>query len=151
MAAYAPYLMSLILIAAMAIEMRDGRLPNWLTMLPFVVFIAVIVTSADPGAFAGQLIGAAVVFVLGLVLFAFAGFGAGAVKLLTGLALFIPREHAIASFVIFIVTMFVGTFIILQIHKRFAAEDSKWVILNKRVLPMSLPIGIAGLCAFWLL
>jgi Flp pilus assembly protein protease CpaA len=151
MAAYEPYLMSLILIAAMAIEMREGRLPNWLTLLPFVLFIAVIVTSPEPGAFAGRLIGAALVFVLGLLLFAFAGFGAGAVKLLTGLALFIPREDAVATFIIFIVTMFVGTFIILQIHKRFAAEGSKWVILSKRVLPMSLPIGIAGLCSFWLI
>jgi prepilin peptidase CpaA len=151
MAAYAPFLMSLILIAAMAIEMRDGRLPNWLTLLPFVLFIALIVTSPDPAAFAGRLIGAAIVFVIGLVLFAFAGFGAGAVKLLTGLALFIPADKALATFSIFIVTMFVGTFIILQVHKRFASEGSKWVILNKRVLPMSLPIGIAGLCAFWLI
>lgn len=151
MAVYAPFLMSLILIAAMVIEMRDGRLPNLLTMLPFVVFLALIVTAPDPSVFAGRLIGAAMVFVVGLVLFAVAGFGAGAVKLLTGLALFIPPEDALATFAIFIVTMFGGTFIILQVHKRFAAQGSKWVILNKRVLPMSLPIGIAGLCAFWLI
>ncbi|ARU00610.1 prepilin peptidase [Yoonia vestfoldensis] len=151
MAGYAPFLMSLILIAGMVIEMRDGRLPNWLTMLPFVLFMALIVTAPDPAVFAGRLVGAAMVFVVGLVLFALAGFGAGAVKLLTGLALFIPAEKAVATFSIFIVTMFVGTFIILQIHKRVAAADSKWVILHKRVLPMSLPIGIAGLCAFWLI
>lgn len=57
MAAYAPFLMSLILIAAMVIEMRDGRLPNLLTMLPFVVFLALIVTAPDPAIFAGRLIG----------------------------------------------------------------------------------------------
>ncbi len=151
MLVYVPLIMSLILIAAMLIELRTGKIPNLLSLLPFVLFMLVLVTSPDPNAFGPQLIGAGVVLVLGLALFAFAGFGAGAVKLLTGLALFVPRDQALVTFGIFVATMFVGTFLILQIRKRFADKNSDWVVLAKGVLPMSWPIGIAGLSLFWLL
>ncbi|MFN3663516.1 prepilin peptidase [Yoonia sp.] len=151
MLAYVPVVMSVILIAAMVIELRTGKIPNLLTLLPFVLFMLVLVTSPDPSAFGPQLIGAAVVLVIGLVLFAVAGFGAGAVKLLTGLALFVPLDRALVTFGIFVAAMFVGTFVILQIRKGFAVEGSDWVVLAKGVLPMSWPIGIAGLSLFWLL
>jgi prepilin peptidase CpaA len=151
MAPYAPIVMSLILVLAFVIEMRSGRIPNWLTLFPFVLFMLVLVTSPDPSVYGPQLIGAAVVMVVGLVLFAVAGFGAGAVKLLTGVALFVPHDKALLTFGIFVTAMFVGSFVILQIRKRFGNPDSRWIVLSKGVLPMSLPIGVAGLCAFWLI
>ena len=151
MLAYVPVVMSVILIAAMVIELRTGKIPNWLTLTPFVLFILVLVTSPDPTIFGPQLIAAAMVLVIGLVLFAVAGFGAGAVKLLTGLALFVPLDRALVTFGIFVAAMFVGTFLILQIRKHFAVDGSDWVVLAKGVLPMSWPIGIAGLSLFWLL
>lgn len=148
---FIPAVMSLILIAAMLIETRSGKIPNWLTLFPFVLFMLVLVTAPDPAAFGGRLIGAAIVMVAGLVLFAFAGFGAGAVKLLTGLALFVPHDQALAVLGILIAAIFIGTFVVLQIRKRAGNPDSKWVVLSKGVLPMSWPIGIAGLSLFWLL
>ncbi|WP_322893670.1 MULTISPECIES: prepilin peptidase [unclassified Yoonia] len=151
MLAYVPIVMTLILIAAMVTELRTGKIPNLLTLMPFVLFMLVLVTSPDPQVFGPQLIGAAVVLVIGLVLFAVAGFGAGAVKLLTGLALFVPRDQALVTFGIFVAAIFIGTFLVLQIRKRFAVAGSDWVVLAKGVLPMSWPIGIAGLSLFWLL
>ena len=148
---YVPILMSLILIAAMVIEARSGKIPNLLSLLPFVLFMLVLVTSPDPTIFGPQLIAAAGVLVIGLVLFAVAGFGAGAVKLLTGLALFVPLDQAFLTFGIFVAAMFVCSFLILQIRKRFADPASPWIVLSKGVMPMSWPIGIAGLSLFWLL
>lgn len=151
MLAYVPILMSLILIAAMGIEARSGKIPNLLTLLPFILFMLVLVTSPDPNAFGPQLIGAAVVLVIGLLLFAVAGFGAGAVKLLTGLALFVPQDQALAVFGIFVAAIFLISILTLQIRKYFGTANSDWVVLSKAVMPMSWPIGIAGLSLFWLL
>ena len=148
---YPPVLVSLILIAAMVIELRSGKIPNWLTLMPFMVFMLVLVSAPDPTVFGPRLIGAAVVLVLGLVLFAVAGFGAGAVKLLTGVALFVPADKALVTLGILVVAIFAGSFVVLQIRKGFGHPDSKWIVLSKGVLPMSWPIGIAGLTQFWLL
>lgn len=151
MLAYVPILMSLILIAAMGIEARSGKIPNLLTLLPFILFMLVLVTSPDPNAFGPQLIGAVVVLVIGLVLFAVAGFGAGAVKLLTGLALFVPQDQALAVLGIFVAAIFLISILTLQIRKYFGTANSDWVVLSTAVMPMSWPIGIAGLSLFWLL
>ncbi len=150
-AQYAPMVVAAILIAAMGLEIKLGRIPNWLTLLPFVVFIGVLAAADDWTPFYWQIGLAAGVFVVGLVLFAVAGFGAGAVKLMTGLALFVPIEKAFYALLVFIVALFVSSFVIIQLRKVIGSEQSTWHLMANAVLPMSLPIGIAGLTAlFWL-
>ena len=142
---YADEAMAAILVAATLIELRTGRIPNWLTVLPLVLFAGVLALAEDrtPLYFqAGQGVG---MFVLGLLLFAFGGAGAGAVKLLAGTALFVPFSKAFYTFVIFLGLFFVCAFLFVQVRKYFGSEDSKWHFLAKQVIPLSLPIAAAGI------
>lgn len=143
-APYAPLGMAAILLLAVLIELRSGKIPNWLTLLPFVLFIITAATSPDPRAFGGQLVLGAVVFAAGLVLFLFAGFGAGAVKLMAGLALFIPLEQGYLALGIFVASLFVSTFAFIALRKIIISPDSKWHVVSKNVLPMSVPLAVTG-------
>lgn len=150
-AQYIPVAMSAILIVAIGFEVRTGRIPNWLTLLPFLLFFAVLIWTDRITEFYWQLGLAAAVFAFGLLMFAVAGFGAGAVKLMTGLALFVPLDTAFYTFLTFMAAFFVSAVVIVQLRKIIGSEQSKWHVMSKAVLPMSIPIGIAGLAAFfWL-
>lgn len=150
-AQYATFVMAAILIVAMALEVRTGRIPNWLTLLPVALFVAVAVSVADFSVLYPQLALGVGVFLFGLVLFAISGIGAGAVKLMAGLALFVPLDKALLTLAVFLAAFFVSSFIIVQVRKVIGSEESKWHMLSRGVLPMSIPIGIAGLSAFFLL
>ncbi|WP_296431277.1 prepilin peptidase, partial [Yoonia sp.] len=93
-AQYATFAMAAILISAMALEIRTGRIPNWLSVLPFVIFASVLVLADDRAGLYWQLALSAGVFVFGLIMFAIGGMGAGAVKLMAGTILFVPWENA---------------------------------------------------------
>ena len=145
-----PYAMAAILLAAMLLEMRTGRIPNWLTLLPFVLFILLAASGADRSALAWQLGLAALVFVLGIGLFIVGGIGAGAVKLAAGLALFVPWAMGLKALGSFVGLLFLTTFLVVQIRKGFGSEQSKWYVMSHNVLPMSLPIGLTGLAVLFL-
>jgi prepilin peptidase CpaA len=150
-APYVSFAIAAILLAAILLETKTGKIPNWLTLLPFVVFIAVLALTEDRSALYGQMGLAAAVFGFGLLLFAFAGFGAGAVKLMTGLALFIPLSEGLWTLGVFIVALFASAFIIVQLRKFVGSEQSSWYLMAKPVLPMSVPIGIAGLASLFVI
>ena len=150
-AQYTTFAMAAILVLAMALELRTGRIPNWLSLLPPLVFLAVLVISDDRIVLYWQIGIAAAVFVMGFVLFLFAGLGAGAVKLMAGLALFVPFEKGGYTLLIFVVAFVVVSIVTQKMRKSFGSTDSKWPFLSKPVVPTSLPIGIAGLCALFLL
>jgi prepilin peptidase CpaA len=142
---YMPYAMTAVLILALCIDIRTARMPNWLTLLPVVLFIVQIATSGDPSAYGWQLVQGAIVFGLGIGLFAVGGMGAGAVKLLAGTALFIPTSNGWIALAGFLCGVFVLFPIVIAIRKAIGSEDSKWAVLARQILPMSLPIAIAGL------
>lgn len=150
-AQYASFAMAAILIVAMLLEVRTGRIPNWLTLLPFVVFLGVLVAADDRAPFYWQMGLAAGVFAFGLLLFTFAGFGAGAVKLMTGVALFVPFAKGGYTLLVFVVALFASATLIVFLRKAFGSENSSWHAMTKSVSPMSIPIACAGLAAmFWL-
>ena len=73
-----PLAMGAVLVVAMLLEIRVGRIPNWLTLLPFLLFAILLVFTEDRTPLYWQMGLAAGVFVFGLVLFAIGGSGAGA-------------------------------------------------------------------------
>ncbi|PUB19344.1 prepilin peptidase [Yoonia sediminilitoris] len=147
-AQYAPLGVVALLLAATLIELKTGKIPNWLTLLPFVLFILVVGAAADKGAYVWQMGLAAAVFVVGLLLFAFAGFGAGAVKLMTGLALFIPLQSGVTALGVFIASLFVVTFTLVQMRKFGVGAGSNWhVFTASKSLPLSMPLAITGAAA----
>ena len=145
------FAMAAVLIAAMVLEARTGRIPNWLTLLPIGLFVVLMAVSQDRVAMLWQLGLGAAAFAIGLALYAFAGFGAGAVKLLGGAALFVPVSKALPTLGVFVAALIGSVFLIRILRKFFASEDSAWTIFANPVLPMSLSIGTAGLAAMFIL
>ncbi len=150
-AQYATFAMAAILILAMALEIRTGRIPNWLTALPFVIFAAVMVFADDRAALLWQIGLSAGVFVFGLVMFSIGGMGAGAVKLMAGMALFLPLQNAFFTLLVFLAVFFVSTVVFIQFRKIFGSEDSAWHVMANAVLPLSFSVGIAGLIGMFVL
>ncbi len=144
-AQYALYLIGLVLIVAMVFEFRSGKIPNWLTLVPFVLFIVVAVTVEDRSALIWQLLLAVAVFAVGLLLFAFVGFGAGAVKLMSGLALFIPMSEVLTAMAIFVGSFFLTGFVVIQMRRFIGNDESDWHVLRGRSTPMSVPLAMTGL------
>jgi len=143
--AYASYAVALLLVAAFVIEIRTGRIPNWLVLLLVAVFVVMFALADDRTALYWQIGMGAAMFIFGLVLFAVGGVGAGAVKLLAATALFIPPGAAIYTFLAFLVVFFVSSFIFVQIRKAFGSEDSQWHLMAKQVIPLSFSIAVAGI------
>lgn len=144
-AAYAPYVMAALLVVAFLLEIRTGRIPNWLSAIPFLLFAIVMVLAEDRAALLWQIALAGGVFVFGLIMFAIGGMGAGAVKLMTGTVLFIPLENAFYALLVYFAVFFTSTLIFVQIRKIFGSEDSKWHLMANAVLPLSFTIGVAGI------
>ncbi|MEJ8560415.1 prepilin peptidase [Yoonia sp. GPGPB17] len=145
-----PLAMGAILVVAMLLEIKTGRIPNWLTVLPFVLFAVLLFVSDDLTPLYWQLALALGVFVFGIIMFAIGGSGAGAVKLMTGTALFIPLSNALLAAVIFFLVFFFSSFVFVQIRKAFGSEDSSWHLMANAVIPLSFSIGVAGLTGMFL-
>jgi len=150
-AQYATFAMAAILISAMVLEIRTGRIPNWLTALPFVIFAVVLILADDRSTLYWQLALAAGVFVLGLVMFAIGGMGAGAVKLVAGTVLFVPFENAFYTLLVYLVVFFVSSLFFVKIRKFFGSEDSAWHLMANAVIPLSFSIGVAGMIGMFVL
>ncbi len=146
-----PLAMGAILVVAMLLEIKTGRIPNWLTTLPFVLFAVLMYLSEDWTPLYWQMGLAFGVFVFGLVMFAIGGSGAGAVKLMTGTALFIPFSKALYAVIIFFLVFFLSSFFFVQFRKAFGSENSSWHLMANAVIPLSFSIGIAGLAGMFLL
>mgnify|MGYP000847375221 FL=1 len=150
-AQYATFAMAAVLISAVVLEMRTGRIPNWLTALPFVIFAGVLVLADDRTPLYWQIALAGGVFIFGLIMFAVGGMGAGAVKLMSGTVLFIPLEVVFYTLIAYLVVFFVSTFVFIQIRKIFGSEDSSWHLMANAVIPLSFSIGTAGLIGMFFL
>ncbi len=150
-AEYAPYVMAALLVLAFLIEIRTGRIPNWLSLIPFVMFLGVLVMADDRGPLYTQMFMAAGVFSFGIIMFIIGGMGAGAVKLMTGTVLFIPVSKAFYTLLIFLPVFFVSTFVFIKIRKWFGSEDSDWHLMANAVLPLSFSIGVAGIAGLFFL
>lgn len=146
-----PLAMGAVLIAAMLLEIRTGRIPNWLTVLPFALFAVLLIVAEDRTPLYWQMGLAVAMFAFGLVLFAIGGSGAGAVKLLAGAALFVPLNKALVTGAVFLVVFFVSSFIFVQLRKAIGSEDSAWHLMANAVLPLSFSIGTAALLGMFVL
>ena len=72
-AEYIIYAMAALLVVAMLIELRTGRIPNWITALPLVLFIVLVAITPDRSPYYAQVALSVAVFAGGLALFAVGG------------------------------------------------------------------------------
>ncbi len=150
-ATYIPFAVAATLLAASIIDLRTGKIPNWFSYVFIVLFAVLVAVSPEKSPYIWQFAFAAAAFAMGLALYAVVGFGAGAVKLLFGAALFLPFSRTFAIFMILLVSMFFMGLIVTLMRGAFGNENSKWRVLKDRVMPMSLPVTVTSLLAmFWL-
>ncbi|WP_342075864.1 prepilin peptidase [Yoonia sp. SS1-5] len=148
-AQYAPFAVLAILLTATVLELRTGKISNWIPLLLFALFIAIAATIPDRSALAGQLLVALAVFGIGLILFAVNFFGAGAVKLMSGAALFTPLDKGWITAGIFVVTLVIVTLGVVRARRKYGSDDSKWAVLAKETLPMSMTLSITAALVFF--
>jgi len=140
-----------ILVAGTIIDLRTGKIPNWLGYGLLGLFMVVAVMAPDKTMILWQIAFAAGTFALALLIYAMFGFGAGAVKLLTGAALFLPMDRSFAMFGLLVFTMFALGLIVFLARMTIGSPESKWVVLRKNVMPLSLPVCTTSLLGmFWL-
>lgn len=146
-----PFAVAATLIAAVVIDFRTGRIPNWMSYIFIGLFVLLVAVSPYKVTFAWQLGFATVAFALGLALYALLGFGAGAVKLLFGAALFLPMSQPVKIIGLLLLTLFLGGLLVNMARNKFGSEDSSWRVMRERIMPMSLPVAATSLIAiFWL-
>ena len=85
-------LSTLLLLAAIT-DLRERRIPNWLTGGVAALYPVYLMLSPSPVAWPGALALALLVGVLGLVLFARALIGGGDVKLIAAVSLWAGLDH----------------------------------------------------------
>lgn len=88
-------LASLVVLLALAalIDLRERRIPNWLTGGVAAMYPIYLLVSPTPFAWLGPLAAACAVFLFGLVLFARQLIGGGDVKLIAAMTLWAGLDH----------------------------------------------------------
>jgi prepilin peptidase CpaA len=86
--------LALLALAAL-LDVRERRIPNWLTGALAALYPFYVLASPMPVAWLGALAVAATVFVFGFVLFARQLIGGGDVKLLAAMSLWTGLEHLV--------------------------------------------------------
>lgn len=138
-------LLAPVLIAAAYFDLRDMRIPNWLSLLALALFL-VSAAVAPPADLGGRVLAAGVVFVLGFTAFAFRLLGGGDVKLLSVLMLFIPSAGLLTFARLFSAALLLGVLIVVAMRRLPAAQRLAWkTFAAPGRLPAGLPIAMAGL------
>lgn len=134
-----------VLILAATSDLRYLRIPNRLSIIALVLFVAsCALLSLDE--IIARVICANVVFGIGFLLFAFGILGGGDVKLLSALMLFIPTSSLLLFGYVFSISMLMGITIIVLCRAAPLQLGANWVSLqNSNTLPMGISIAMAGI------
>ena len=141
---------SLLVVAAL-LDMRTGKIPNWLAMAGVAIFIVKLAVFPDSVAIWPQMALAVGVLVGGFALFVAGAFGAGAVKLAFVTALFMPVGDALWLLSVLVAAIVVSLIVFGTLRVTMGGDESGWSVLRRRVIPLAVPIaatGLTGLFAF---
>lgn len=135
----------LLLIYAGYSDLRRLRIPNWISIVLVLAFLPIAATLPWPEIYS-RLIIVAVVFGIGLALFAMNTLGAGDVKLLAALLLFVQSQQAALFFLLLSATLLIGLTAVVLVRKMPVAQRSNFKALaTPGVFPMGVSISSAGL------
>lgn len=150
-----------ILIVAAVGDFRAFRIPNSLVLSVLVLYLAHVIASPKPVAWAYALIFAFVILAIGAGFFAARMMGGGDVKLMAAVSLWAAPQHLVSFFV---VTLLVAMLVACVMAARMAAADARsargWSVMaavssirHVPILKMSVPYGVgisaAGLYVAW--
>ncbi len=139
------------MIFAAISDLRTFEVPNWVSGMVVASFLVVVSTNTGPwAAFQGNIISGLVVLAAGFALFAAGYFGAGDVKLLAAIALWIGWPLLISYLTFVVLTGGVLTLILIvfrryPLYARFAA--TRWIeqlYARKKDVPYAVAIAITA-------
>lgn len=134
-----------LLIAAAYCDLRFMRIPNSISLILVAVFVVAALLYPPPDVLT-RLTAASIVFGLGFTAFGFHLIGAGDVKLLSALVLFIPANGLILFANLFSASLLIGVASILLLRRsRFAGAPGWKSLSGSRKFPMGISIALAGL------
>ncbi len=134
-----------LLIYAAYSDLRFLRIPNWVSLVMIAIF-AFVVPSLSGAEFLSRVLLAAGIFGVGFVLFAANVLGAGDVKLLSALALFVPSGQSALFFLVLSGAMLLGLATITLLRARPPARLANWQsVATAGVFPMGISITLSGL------
>lgn len=142
------YLVGVVLVCVLSavifFDLRQMRIPNYLSLVLLGTFALLAITLAPIEA-GMRIVQAAIIFTAGFLAFMFHLIGGGDVKILSALALFIPFEYVSAFMLVFAATLVFGTCAVLLCRHLANSEQTRWAFLKTAQMPMGLPIGLAGI------
>jgi prepilin peptidase CpaA len=139
------FLMAPLLVAVAYFDLRFMRIPNMISLIAVALFLATL-PFFPPSHLAVRLGAAALVFGLGFTAFAFGMIGAGDVKILSVLMLFVPPVHMTIFANVFSASMLAGIVVILSLRRIPVTSTWGWKSFGGTTkLPMGLSIAMTGL------
>jgi prepilin peptidase CpaA len=134
-----------LLVLAAYCDLRFLRIPNPVSAT-LVLFYVVFAILFPPDDLMARMLAVAAVFSTGFLAFAFGLVGAGDVKLLSALLLFVPSDQLILFANIFSASLLIGvTCIVLLRHVQFQGLAGWKSMSEPKAFPMGLSIALAGL------
>ena len=134
-----------ILTATIYNDLRFMRIPDTLTIALLALFPIYAATLPSWGAVGLHVAIGLGVFALLFISFAMRLFGGGDVKILAGLALFVPLANWPHAMLAFAAAILVSMTLILGLRKLRKWPETSWRFLVARKFPLGVPIGLAGL------
>ena len=134
-----------ILVYAGFSDLQRMRIPNWTSLVAVAIFVLTAPLVGWPEA-GWRALAAAVIFAIGLALWAFRLFGAGDVKLLSALMLLVPTAHLSLFWNLFAASLLIGIALVTGLRRIPALRRTGWVSMRaERHLPMGISIAMAGI------
>lgn len=143
---FANWMLAALLVAVILFDLRQMRLPNWLS-LSFVALFVIAVAWVLPMSEMIWRVGVAgAVLLIGMAANAARLLGGGDVKVFAALVLFVPTGAVLSFILLFCICLFVGILALLAVRHLLRGGQTGWIGLNVgERYPMGVSIGAAGL------
>lgn len=134
-----------VLLAVGYNDLRNMRIPNVLSILAIIIFIATaFLLPINEIGF--RVAASLVTLVIGFIAFVFRIFGGGDIKILAALMLFIPSQTLALFAFVLSASILVGIGLVTALRTAPGAHQSNWASLQaKAKFPMGIPISVAGI------
>lgn len=125
-------------------DAKTAKIPNWLIYVGLGLFVIKAIFVPETIDFAWQIALAVIVFVAGFALFTTGAIGAGAVKLMSVAALFMPLDRLGVIGLTLVGAIILSLIVFGFLRTMFGHDDHGWACLQRRIIPMAVPIGITA-------
>jgi prepilin peptidase CpaA len=136
-----------VLVASAVSDLRHLRIPNSHVLLVLAIFVVtapLVLTLPELGI---RLLGAAIAFGIGFVLFALRLFGGGDVKMLSVVLLLVPSADVVLFLRLFAGALLISSLGMVVLQRAAVGDRLGWESFRRRGhVPVGVSIAIAAIC-----